>query len=545
MSESGFESKNIEIVSVTSDAVGGTTFDLSGAAGLSTVRNFNSSQNLTVSGLNAITDVTLDDVGSPDNSIAPNTTINYTAAGTVGTNTQNVSLISNSNANGGAIGTLTANGVENFAVTTSGGSSVLTGIASTSLDTVTVAGDQNLTITGMLVGADTVDASTFTGNLSVVLDSAGTAKDVVVTGGSGNDTANFSAGFEASDSFDGGAGTDTLGILNAVATGTPAGTLKNVEILDITDAATGTVDMDNFAGVTKVILNAGIAAGATSTIDDAVSGIEVEVDSANLGADNLVVDLKTDGTADEITVTIDRVTGAHSIASINAADAETLTMSFDDDSTANTTASFTVTSLTATDSTKWVLSGDATTTISATVDPTTAVLANVDASAMTGKLSIAGTDFAAAGATILLGSGADTLTFATATGADTITLGGGADTMVYNAVAQSDFDTDTITDFVSGTDKLSFQFANPVLNFLGNKSSFGQSQTDFFHHSRQWISGSSSECNTTSLSSDQAFEPLTSLWPCLNKAIRLVQISWSVHPTFVQVALCHFWAFLV
>lgn len=476
VSESGFESKNIEIVSVTSDAVGGTTFDLSGATGLSTVRNFNSSQNLTVSGLSAITDVTLDDVGSPDNSIMPSTTINYTAVATAGTNTQNVSLISNSNANGGAIGTLTANGVENFTVTTSGSSSSLAGIASTTLDTITVLGDQNLTITGILTGADTVDASAFTGNLSVVLDSATTAKDVVVTGGTGNDTANFSAGFEKDDSFDGGEGTDTLGVLNAVATGTPAGTLKNVEILDVTDAGTGTIDMDNFSGVTKVIYNAGIAAGATATVDDAVSGIEVEVDSANLGTDALVVDLKTDGSADEITLTIDRVTGAHSIASINAADAETLNISFDDDSTANTTASFTVTSLTASDATTLKLSGDATTTISNVVDPTTPVLATIDASGMTGKLTLAGVNTASSGATITLGSNDDTLTFATNSGADTITLGDGKDTLVYNSVAQSDSDTDVIKDFVSGTDKLSFNFANPVISFAGNKESFGQAQ---------------------------------------------------------------------
>lgn len=474
VSESGFESKNIEIVSVTSDAVGGTTFDMSGVAGATTVRNFNSSQNLTVSGLGAVTNVTLDNVGSPDNTVMPATTVNYNAAATVGTNTQNVSLISNSNANGGTIGTLTANGIENFALTTSGGASGLMGIASTSLDTVTVAGDQNLTISGMLVGADTVTATGFTGNLSVVLDSAGTAKDVSVTGGTGNDRANFSAGFEKDDSFDGGDGTDTLGVLNAVATGTPAGTLANVEILDITDAATGTVDMDNFAGVTKVILNAGIVAAGTSTIDDAVSGIEVELDENNTGS--LVVDLKTDGTADEITVTVDRIVAAHSITSINAADAETLNISFDDDSTANTTASFTVTSLTASDATTLNLSGDAATTITNTVDPTTAVLTKVDASTMTGALMLAGTNFSSKGATVMLGSGGDTLTMATASGADTITLGGGKDTVVYNAVAQSDSDTDTITDFVSGTDKLSFQFANPVLNFRGNKESFGQSQ---------------------------------------------------------------------
>jgi hypothetical protein len=337
-------------------------------------------------------------------------------------------------------------------------------------------------VTTTSFAATTVNASTYTGALDITLDSAGAAKDVVVTGGTGDDTADFTNGFEEDDSFDGGEGTDTIRLTQAVASGTIEGTLTSIEQLNVSDDGTGTVDMDSYSGVTKVIYDAGLLDNGTATVDDAVTGISVEVDAANLVAadSSLVVDLKTDGTEDAITVVIDDVGAGEGFASINAADAETLTISVDDDST-DATGTFVLASLTATDATKIVLSGDSEFTLTNTVDPTTPILATFDASAATDTLTISATNFVKTGATVTLGSADDTFNIATMSGADTIDLSkGGTDKIVYTLAAQSDTDTDTIKGFTSGSDDLDLTtFATAITTsgqFAGNKSTFGAAQ---------------------------------------------------------------------
>jgi hypothetical protein len=77
-------------------------------------------------------------------------------------------------------------------------------------------------------------------------------------------------------------------------------------------------------------------------------------------------------------------------------------------------------------------------------------------------------------------------------GADTITLGAGKDLVRYTAVAQSNTKMDTITDFVSGTDRLDLSYTDATgtfvtdwgfgLNFtssdqfVGNRPTFAQAQ---------------------------------------------------------------------
>jgi hypothetical protein len=90
----------------------------------------------------------------------------------------------------------------------------------------------------------------------------------VVTGGTGDDTADFTNGFEEDDSFDGGEGTDTIRLTQAVASGTIEGTLTSIEQLNVSDDGTGTVDMDSYSGVTKVIYDAGLLDNGTATVDD-------------------------------------------------------------------------------------------------------------------------------------------------------------------------------------------------------------------------------------------------------------------------------------
>jgi hypothetical protein len=483
--ESGFSTTGIETAQVTADDTGGTTFDVTGMSGLTTIANNNSSANLSFTGLGSIAAVEMESVSGG------NTTVTYKDAALSGlADAQTITLNGNANNAGIAASTLSigdtsGDGLETLNIATTGAASLLADLV-TGAATVNVTGDKNLSIgsTGVLLdGATTVNASAFTGNLSVVLDSNGTAKDVTVTGGKGNDTANFSAGFEADDVFTGGDGIDTLGLTNAIATGTPGGTLSGVEQLSISDAGTGTIDMDNFSGVTKVIYDAGIVANGTATVDDAVTGLEVELDVANAVATDgsLVVDLKTDGTSDALTITLDDIGAGEGLALLSAEDAETLNISADDD-TNDGTGTLTIAALTATDATAINLSGDAAVTITGTNDPATPVLATLDASTMTDALNISGTNFAAGGATVTLGSGNDVFNVATMSGADTFDLtAGGNDRIVYTALAQSDSaDTDTVRGFTSGSDDIDLRgFVQPITAstaFAGTFSTFALAQ---------------------------------------------------------------------
>lgn len=73
VTENGFEATSIETIQITSDAVGGTTFDVAGVSGLTLVRNFNSSRDHTITGLSTLTPLTIQSVSGGD------TTFDYDA----------------------------------------------------------------------------------------------------------------------------------------------------------------------------------------------------------------------------------------------------------------------------------------------------------------------------------------------------------------------------------------------------------------------------------------------------------------------------------
>src|SRR5262249_44355754 len=90
-----------------------------------------------------------------------------------------------------------------------------------------------------------------------------------ITGGSANDTATFADGFAASDTFNGGAGTDTLvleSVNGLVSTHFNANTIQNVEqiTLDPQNATANEWDLTTS--------NGNVAAGNTLTIDATALG---------------------------------------------------------------------------------------------------------------------------------------------------------------------------------------------------------------------------------------------------------------------------------
>jgi len=445
VNESGFAASNIENLNIIADATGGTTFDVTGASGVQKVTNDNSSGNLTLSGGNSLYDLELKNV------TGGNTVVDNDASAVTGSSdTQNVVLDGVESIADTAVSSLTVDtGIETVAITTQNGSSQLTDLVAAGANTVTVAGDQNLSITDTLDGIATVDASTFTGELSVQADAG---ESLNVTGGTGDDTVTINAtSLSSNDTLNGGAGTDTLSLSNTQAVaGTGSASISNFEQLGVTDAASGTIDMDNFANFSKVILDGGL--GGNVLIDDAVTGITVEVDQNTAAGNTFEVDLKTDGNADEITLLFDDIDDADAIGAVTANDAETLNLNGSKLSSGSS-QDLTIADLNATDATTINITSDAALDLT---DADTTNVTVVNAAASTGNLDLEELDLASSGATVTLGSGADTIT--SGAGADTITGGDGKDVFKYTALGQSDsVGTDTIKDFVSGTDIINLQ----------------------------------------------------------------------------------------
>ena len=449
----GVTTASVESVSVNS--VTATTLDATLMTGITDLYSNGSLASLSVSNLSAIPNVHL--VGT-----SADTTVAMTAATTVGTADEMTVAMSSAATTANA--NLTAQGIETFNVlasVASGSATTSQTLTSTSARSVAITGDASTSITVDLAGAGATAALTgsVTGNAAAntMNVTADVADFLTVDLGAGNDILILPNGIGANYTLAGGEGVNVLGLTQAGATATAAGaTISDFDVLNIITAGTGTIDMDDFeGGFSKVIYDAGL--GGATTVDDAVTGIEVEVDVTAV-AQNLTVDLKTDGAADAITVTIDAIGAGDAIGTINAADAETLTISVDDDTT-TATGTIAIAGITLGDATSVVLSGDAATTITTFTNPTTAaltVLTSFDASGMTDDLTMSGLNLAAAGATITLGSGDDSVTMGTGDGADTIDLtAGGDNTIVYTAVGQSDAAAmDVITGFVSGSDDI-------------------------------------------------------------------------------------------
>jgi S-layer protein len=492
VNQAGFKAAGIEVYNITSDAVGGTTFDMSGVTGATRVVNDDSSFDLTVNGLNEAATIVVRNTSQSTATV--NTTVNYNAAVTNGATTTQALVLENVFDPAQPAGTasksaVTVNGVEIFNITGSGSAtSNLTALNSTTLTTVNIDGGQGVKIDALTFAGTTgtVDGSKNTGGINVTLTNSGAA-DVAVTGGTGNDRADFSNGFAAKDSFTGGTGIDTLVVSNAVATGAAGGTLSGVEVLEVSGGGTGTVDLSKFAGVTDVVYTsthvgsagnslAGATvvskAGATSTITADVGAV----------AQNLTVSVATDGAADATTINLNKVGAADAMGTITVTDIETLTLNIADDTTVAGTGVLTLAGVSGNKVSKVNVTSNADVTITGAVGG--AALTSFDLSAATGKATLTGgITTALTGATIKLGAGDDqvtvTATTGTATGGDTITLGAGKDTVTYTAVGQSgDKTTDTITDFVSGTDKLNLTALglNSSTLFLGARANFGLAQ---------------------------------------------------------------------
>ncbi|MFN5560982.1 MAG: beta strand repeat-containing protein, partial [Opitutaceae bacterium] len=398
------------------------------------------------------------------------------------------------------------NGDANDRNTINGGAGVDTINGGTAADSL-VGGDGNDTIaTGG--GADTVYAGA--GNDSVT----GGAGAEQIFGEDGNDTITSGAG---ADSIDGGAGNDrfvvdvNLTSADTIVGGADSDTLVIGQAITAADASqtSGFEILEASAGVSQDLFN--LVMGNTLT------GVQFTADAAmtftNAGAStnsvvfgvattaanfDLTFDRLIDNTSNSLTLTrsVDAAIGGDDLT---VDDEETLVIN-----TAATTAgrAFAFNELISADLAVLTLSGNGTIQIDTL---TTAALATIDASAITGTVNLGGTantsavamtvTTGAGAATVVGGTGADTMTagagaviFTGGNGADTLTGGAGADSLTGGAGADSlvgGAAADTITGgagsdtLTGGTGADVFQFdlasegADTITDFTDNTDLIG------------------------------------------------------------------------
>ena len=426
----GVATSGVETIAVSNyDADGtanGTVIDMSAMTGVTNVSVVNSSAtgDTQFSNIQNMVDAYAKGAGDMN--------ISYTATTVVGTaDTQNITVDTFS-------GALTAASIETVALTASGGASTVANLTATSATKLTIAGDQNLTLTTDLTtntaSVATVDASAATGNVSIT---SSDTTNAVVTFGSGNDTLvrniqNSDAA--ATDSFDGGAGTDTLSVTTgANITAANLAQYSNFERLDITDGGGNTVDLTSVSMFSIVRSSETIG---TTTVNNIPAGVDFEI--TNAGADTVVLaaDLFSDTLTDSTTLTVGSAT-AGITGAFTANDHETI--SIVSQGTANNLA------VTSTDLTTLNVSGG----IAFHLDTITAAasLATISAGDMTAAFTM---DAAEGAATIAIttGSGADTVYGGT--GANTIVTGAGADT-VFGVAGVDNISTGAGNDIIQVT----------------------------------------------------------------------------------------------
>jgi len=487
----GVTTSSVETLTV--DAVTATVIDATLMAGVTAVTSTGSIGTLTVNTLDTIPSVTL----AASNA---NTTLSYAAATVVGTaDAQTVNL--------DGVGTtasviLNTDGIETLNVvangSASGSATTVVELVSTDLDTVVITGTAATTLTIDLAGASGTAAAlpivtgTVTGNdaANTVNLTADAADTLSVDLGAGNDVLTIGS-IGALHTIAGGAGTDTL-LSTAAVTATTGALVSGFETISVGAvsvtllAASNTINSVIFTGDGGAV--GGVASGATVT-------------QVATGA-NTVSNTGWTGAADTIAVAVGGALTTGAITqSLTATGIETATITNTQLSTDTTARSVGVAGANLT--TLTVVSAG---TGTITVTGGGVALTTIDASGV-GGIVINSATAATAGFTLTTGAGADTLTggagadtlsggagIDTITGAagadtidggagadsitgglgkDTMTGGTGADTFTFasNATAattplsySTHSATDTITDFVSGTDKIA---GTGAVAFLG------------------------------------------------------------------------------
>lgn len=318
-------------------------------------------------------------------------------------------------------------------------------VAAGGLETLTITGSGNnngattpvlsvITLADVASTATTINASAVADGLSL----AGMgAADQTITLGAAGDTLNMGVNLSAGDVLDGGTGTNTLAV--AVDNGgTLAGTdanISNFTILNVSTVGGGDViivDGDTVGtDFTRYNLTS-LAVADEFTLNDLVNGANINIANAGATIAALTVDVKNDntGASDSLTLTQSDADGVIITELAPAADLEALNIVADNALTITNAIGETVETIT--------ITGDSAVIFTGGVGSAT-----VNASALTGALTVGGTTVAS---TITGGTANDTFTGGAAL-ADTFIGGTGNDTFNFNMGGE-----DTMTGGVAETD---------------------------------------------------------------------------------------------
>ncbi|WP_137803482.1 calcium-binding protein [Caulobacter sp. 3R27C2-B] len=479
----GFTVSGVEVLEVQAQNALGTILGLENVdSALNTVKSSSSNNALTVKNVGQV--VELQVANALNNA---NVTLAYKAAAVAGTSdTQKIAL------NGNAVGVITVGtntdnlagagntGIETVAITSSGAASTVTGINADATK-VTVSGDKNLTVTNALNNTvGTVDAATFTGNLSVKSGDNGVLNTLTVTSGTGSDTldvsnhtgkVNVSAGagddvislganYTGDDTVAGGDGADTVRA-TTVATVNTSKTFSNttsVESLAFTTATSGTLNAGAYNATTNATGTGAAAAGiltydfqnginGATTLDKVTdkSAVLINAKAASTGTsgNNLSVTNGTDGTADTLSLTVTTDTADYALGTLTAKH-ETLSLTATDTNTTATDVTgtkvdvVTVGTITNADLKTLTISGSAKVVVTNTISA--GALTTVSAGTNTGGVTLAIDD-----ADDVSSATAQAVSVTTGSGTDSITIGGANNFGAYTIVSGNGDDTINVT----------------------------------------------------------------------------------------------------
>lgn len=458
---------SIETLQISQGTNDSTNTNIGALTGVTTVTNSGSTKALVVTGLaGATTAMSIQNVTTAGS----NTTLQFTEAAVAGTSDVATVTLSNvtsalqvnvDSATGNAVGFETISLVSSGSVA----NSITLQSNDTSVATLNIAGTAAITVdlgTNITTTARTINASNATG--AVTLTTIGAAVHTI-TGGSGNDSFTFGANFvgaEAAaatrDTLNGGAGRDTLNVTSAIAVAASAvaqTTVSNIEIIAISDASAGAVNLTNFSGAdTLNFLNATVGA-FTYTFN---TGSTASFITGAVGNNARSFAIGGSGASDSLSFTTVSGTNFGS-AEQTFTGVETLNIATGTAAAGTVTFGGAVTfAPTAGGSGAIVVTGGNALTITGVLTAN-----SLNGSAMTAALT---TSAAAANAISLTGgAGADTLNGSTANdiisggasidsifgraGNDILTGGAGADVFIQTTGVNNG--TDTITDFTTGT----------------------------------------------------------------------------------------------
>jgi len=228
------------------------------------------------------------------------------------------------------ITTLTAAGVETATFNTTGGTHddiSITNFSMTSLETVTITGDADLTLGAFAATVKTLDAGTSTGDISVTF----AGEDTVVTGGSGADTFAYGTTLNDNDTIDGGAGIDTVTAsnLNSAAVNLDLN-FTNIERFTYTETGSSTEDGTfdfNGDNINRISVTTESTDTHTLASEDIGAGnVDLFVAGTGVSAGVISLDRSSDSSTDSVDINYSAgAAEAVFTGTITVNDAETIT----------------------------------------------------------------------------------------------------------------------------------------------------------------------------------------------------------------------------